>query len=256
MDNIEWLKQTDKPLFPDVLWSRPENKRTAGKLLVVGGHAQQFNEPSQAYTASLKAGIGTTRVLLPNSLQKTLGKAFPEAEFGASTPVGSFSRQALGLCLELADWADGALLAGDFGRNSETAILLENFLAKAAGQVTVAGDSLDYFLNEPERLLDRKGTTLVINFPKLQKILSGRLLLKHSMALAQVIEALSRFAASCPSALITAHSGQIIVVYKDRISTTKSNQYIGAGLAAYASVWQLQQPKKAFEALSTAVFCL
>src|SRR4051812_2319498 len=106
--DMNWLRQTtNKPLFPDVLWSRPENRRHAGKLLIVGGHKQEFNEVSAAYAASIKAGIGTVRVILPDSLQKTLGKMFPEAEYAASTPIGSFSRQALGTLLDVADWADG-----------------------------------------------------------------------------------------------------------------------------------------------------
>src|SRR5260221_160024 len=123
MENTNWLRQTKEPLFPDLLWSRPENKRHAGKLLIVGGNANGFATPARAYSAAAKAGIGTAKVLLPAALQKTLGKSFAEAEFALSTPSGSFSRQALDSLLDSANWADGVLLAGDFGRNSETAIL-------------------------------------------------------------------------------------------------------------------------------------
>ena len=43
-------KQTKaKPFFPDLLWSRPENKFHAGKLLIVGGNAQAALAPAQAY---------------------------------------------------------------------------------------------------------------------------------------------------------------------------------------------------------------
>src|SRR5437868_284792 len=130
MEDTNWLRQNREPLFPNILWSRPENKRYAGKLLIIGGHKQSFNDVSAAYSAALKAGIGTVRVILPDSLQKMLAKVFPEAEYAASTPIGSFSRQALGSLLDAADWADGVLLAGDLGRNSETAILLEAFVEK------------------------------------------------------------------------------------------------------------------------------
>jgi hypothetical protein len=134
MDRTFWQRQTaDKPLFPDLLWSRPETKRTAGKLLIVGGNAHGFSAAAEAYGAAAKAGIGTARVLLPDSLQKTVGKVFAAGEYAPSTPSGSFSQQALAELLELAQWADGVLLAGDFGRNSETAILLESFAAKYQG---------------------------------------------------------------------------------------------------------------------------
>src|SRR6476660_954324 len=97
MENTNWLKQApDKPLFPDLLWSRPENKRQAGKLLVVGGNGQGFASPAAAYGAAIAAGIGAAKVILPDSLEKTLGKSFPEAIFAPSTPSGSFARLALG----------------------------------------------------------------------------------------------------------------------------------------------------------------
>src|SRR3989344_7199327 len=109
-----WLKQsTDQPLFPDLLWSRPENKAQAGKLLIVGGNLHGFTAPAGAYSAAEKAGIGVVRVILPDKLQKTVGKMIPEADFVTSTPVGSFGRQALAQMIEDARWANGVLLAGD-----------------------------------------------------------------------------------------------------------------------------------------------
>src|SRR6185437_2415347 len=168
MENTSWLRQTsDKPLFPDVLWSRPENKRHAGKLLVVGGHQQSFSAVSEAYSAASKAGIGTARVVVPDKLQKMLTVVFPEADYAPSTLIGSFSRQALGSLLDLADWADGVLLAGDFGHNSETAVLLESFVTKYKGQVTLAGDAIDYFFQNSSVILDRKNASVVTSAPKL-----------------------------------------------------------------------------------------
>src|SRR3982750_2547854 len=119
MDRTYWHKQTaEKPLFPDMLWSRPENKRQAGKLLVVGGNVHGFAAAATAYAEAGKAGIGTARVLLPDSLQKTVGRVLEAGEYAPSTPSGSFSQRALAELLEMASWADGTLLAGDFGRNS------------------------------------------------------------------------------------------------------------------------------------------
>ena len=40
---------------------------------------------------------------------------------------------ALAPLLDLAQWADGVLLAGDIGRNSETTVLLETFMSKYHG---------------------------------------------------------------------------------------------------------------------------
>ncbi len=126
-----WHKQpVGKLLFPELEWSRPENKQFAGKLLIVGGNLHGFAAPAEAYAAAAKAGIGTAHVLLPDAIQKVVGHFIENGEFAASTPSGSFSQKALIELLEWCRWSDGVLFAGDLGRNSETAILVEKFLQK------------------------------------------------------------------------------------------------------------------------------
>ena len=253
MADTNWLKQLEEPLFPDILWSRPENRRHAGKLMIAGGHAQSFSAPSRAFTAASKAGAGTTRILLPNSLQKTVGKAFPEAEFAASTPIGSFSRNAMEPFLDLAAWSDGVLLAGDFGKNSETAVLLGNFIDKYDGQLNISGDALDYFIGESEKLINRPDTIITATFSQLQKLATPYAVLRQAADLAQVVKLLSEWSSLIKLEIITEHSGQTIVACAGRVSTTTGD--FSEDLAAYASVWRLQQPEKPFEALTTAVYC-
>jgi ADP-dependent NAD(P)H-hydrate dehydratase / NAD(P)H-hydrate epimerase len=237
------------------LWSRPENKRYAGKLLIVGGHAQTFNSVSDAYTAATKAGIGTTRVILPDKLQKMLSKIFPEAEYAASTSIGSFSRQALGSLLDASSWADAVLLVGDFGKNSETAILLESFIEKYSGPLAIVGDSLDYFLAHPSKLVERKDTLLIANISQLQK-LAAPILIQQKADFIRVIEQVSTWSGQIIPSIITIHSNQVIVGYRSQISTTLVKlDAPDTVLATYATVWWLQQPKKIFEALTTASYC-
>ncbi|MGA3150094.1 MAG: hypothetical protein ABSD10_00540 [Candidatus Saccharimonadales bacterium] len=258
MENTNWLKQTpDKPLFPDLLWSRPENKRQAGKLLIVGGSSHGFATPATAFVAAAKAGIGTARVLLPDSTRKILGTSFAEAIFAPSTPSGSFSRQASAELLENAEWAEGVLLAGDFGRNSETAILLDSFLDKYSGQVTVAQDGLDYFLGPSSKLVNRPNTVLVINLGKLQKLAKNNrpsTPVLHSMNLYELVTVLADWTNSCPATFITKHADNLVVASGGKVSTTpeRAESNWQTVLAAYASVWLLQQPQKPFETLSTA----
>jgi ADP-dependent NAD(P)H-hydrate dehydratase / NAD(P)H-hydrate epimerase len=171
VDRNYWHRQTtDAPLFPDLLWSRPENKLYAGKLLIVGGNAHGFAAAAEGYNYAHKAGIGSGRVLLPDALLKNVSKLFPEAEFAPSTPSGSFASSALGELLPMAHWADGILLAGDLGRNSETAILIESFLRKHSGQVTLTKDAIEYVTAQPTLVADRENTLLVLSFSQLQKL--------------------------------------------------------------------------------------
>jgi NAD(P)H-hydrate repair Nnr-like enzyme with NAD(P)H-hydrate dehydratase domain len=253
MENTSWLKQAKDPLFPDVLWNRPENRRYAGKLMIAGGHTQSFSAPSRAFAAASKAGAGTVRVLLPDSLQKTVGSGFSEAEFAASTSIGSFSRKALALYLDLADWSDWSLLAGDLGKNSETAVLLDNFIDKYGGGLSISGDGVDYFLNNSDKLINRQNTLIIATFSQLQKLASPHIALKQNSDLAQVISKLNEWTTAIKLEIVTEHSGQVIVGCNGRCSTTKGS--FDFDIAAYASVWRHQQPEQAFEALTTAVWC-
>ena len=252
MENTYWLRQTDKPLFEDVLWSRPENKQRAGKLLIVGGNLHGFSAPGTAYNAAVKVGIGTARVILPDKIQKTVGKSLPEAEFAPSSLSGSFSKEALAQILDSAQWADGVLLAGDFGKNSETAILLEKFVEKFDGQLTLSGDSVDYFLSNPIMAL-RRHNVIASNFGLLQKLVKPALI-KHVDDLMNLVGKLHEITQNNKAKLITYHQGHIIAADSGQVSTTPSKEVNLVDIAAYASVWWLQQPQKPFEALVSAVF--
>ena len=255
---MNWLKQTDNPLFPDVLWSRPENKRHAGKLIIIGGHAQSFSAVSEAFSEASHAGIGVSRVIVPDKLQRVLSKLFPEAEFAPSTDIGSFSRQALDMFLDAAEWGDGVLLAGDFGRNSQTAVLLESFIEKYTGACTLTGDALDYFFASSLRakVTKRPNTLLIGTVSQLQKLAEPNLI-QQSADFLKIIEQISAWARSIGPAVITQHSNQLIcAVGKNISSTPQKNPVSNVKLAAHAAVWRLQHPKKPFEAVTSTAYQL
>ncbi len=255
-----WHKQTaEQPLFPDLLWSRPEHKKQAGKLLIVGGNAHGFAAAAEAYSTAVTAGIGTARAALPDSLQKTVGRIFEAGEYAPSTPSGSFSQKALAELLAMGGWADGVLLAGDFGRNSETAILLEQLLAKFPGRLTLTQDALDYFTKAPEMLLQRKDTLLVLSFAQLQKLAASARFgtaFTFDMDFLRLVGALHDFTSQHQAAIIVKHLETILVSVRGQVSTTKlaAEQPVWrVRTAAAASVWWLQNSAKPFAALTTAV---
>lgn len=260
MDMDYWRKQAgDKPLFEDLLWSRPENKRLAGKLLIVGGNAHGFSAPAGAYQEAEKAGIGVARVILPDAIQKIVLSLFETAYFAPSTPSGSFSQQSLDTMLEHAAWADGVLLAGDLGRNSETAIALEKFIDKYSGQLTVTKDALEYFKDIPQKLLQRPETTVVASIAQLQKMAQNARLetpITFDISLIQLVETLHQLTTDFPASVIVKHLDQIIVASGGQVSTTQlaeDKEIWRVSTAAHASVWWLQNPTKPFEALTTSL---
>jgi hypothetical protein len=260
MATTYWRKQTSQaPLFPDMQWSRPENRTTAGKLLIVGGNAFGFAAAANAFQAAEKAGIGTARMLLPDSLRKIVGNTFIAGELAPSTPSGSFSQKALLELLTMAQWADGILTAGDLGRNSETAILVEKFLAKYNGQVTLTQDAVDYVMNAPEQVINRPETTLVLSFAQLQKLATNAKFITaftFDMDILRLVDALHDFTTKHQLRIVVKHLQNIFVAVDGQVSSTKldtDKRVWRVETAAHIATWWLQNPSKPFEALTSAL---
>jgi NAD(P)H-hydrate repair Nnr-like enzyme with NAD(P)H-hydrate dehydratase domain len=259
MDRTYWHKQTAaEPLFPDLEWSRPQTAATAGKLLIVGGNAHGFVAAANAFGEAEKAGAGSVQMLLPDSLRPLLGKTFIAGELAASTPSGSFSQKALVEFLTLSQWADGVLLAGDLGRNSETAILIEKFLSKHEGQVTITQDAVDYIVQAPQLVLNRPDTTLVLSFAQLQKFVTNAhftTAFTFDMDLLRLVDALHEFTEKYQVNIVTKNLQNIFVAVDGHVSSTKLGTELKVWrvkTASKAAVWWMQNPSKPFEALTTA----
>lgn len=253
-----WRKQATEPLFPDLIWSRPEHKQQAGKLLIIGGNLHGFSAPAGAYQHSLNAGVGAAKVLLPNALQKTVGRILEHGEYAPSTPSGSFNQQALATWLEWSQWSDGILLAGDLGRNSETAITIENFTTKTSRPMTITKDAIDYFYTQPVAILDRPQTTLVLSLAQLQKLSRKAPLetaLSFSFGLAQYVQWLHDFTQKHTCNIISYHHENIIVAAGGQVITTQVGEQKSWRLktATHAAVWWLQNPNKPLEALTSSL---
>lgn len=252
-------QQPGKPLFSNVLWSRPEQKNTAGKLAIIGGSSSGFNSVSETYAAANQAGAGTIRVLLPDSLKKTLSKFWPESEFASANKGGSFAANALAEWLNLATWADGIILCGDLGKNSETAILFERFLEENKNLVTIAGDSLALALDTPTQLFEQNQLTLVLELDMLQRLLNAiryPMTMRSDQNIYQLADLLHALTQSYPWAVITQHEGFFFVAYAGDVSTTpKTNQSLLAAGSA-GSLWRIQQPAKPFAAITSGLYDL
>jgi ADP-dependent NAD(P)H-hydrate dehydratase / NAD(P)H-hydrate epimerase len=258
MDSTYWRRQQpDSPLFGDITWSRPESKLHAGKLTIIGGNAHGFGAPGAAYNEALEAGIGVCKVLLPDAVKKTVKYVLPDAKYGPSNPSGSFSKQALTDFLEAANWADGTLLAGDMGRNSETAILLERFVQEYNGILVVTQDAADYFKSFPQLLIQRPNTALVISLAQLQKIFINAPLLTpitYGMTLPQLAIALHQFTEKYPLIVSVKHHDTVFVAHDGQvISTPNTDTPWRVRKAARASVYWVQNPSRPLQAITTSL---
>ncbi len=262
MDNTFWHKQGTEALFPDLEWNKPERRNHAGKICIIGGNVHSLNAPAKAYETIQKTGPSAIKIVLPDKTKPLIGKVLPEALYLPSTASGEFARDGEVELLDHLIWADTILLPGDVGRNSETTILLEDSLEAYEGLIVLTRDALDSLSANPDALLSREKTTLVVSFAQLQKLIKNLSIaqaLTFSMDLVKLVDFLKNFTQQNNADIITLHQNQLIVASSGRISTTKLKlseepQHWRADVASLAACYQTWYPNQAFEACTEAVF--
>lgn len=260
MDYSYWKKQTpDQPLYPDIEWSKPENRYQAGKLGIVGGNKLGFAGVAEAYSVAKQAGVGEIRVILPDVLRKTIPSAITDALFAPTNPSGSLSKDAAPELHNLTAWASTILLIGDAGRSSETAILYEQFLEDYSGQLVITRDAMDLVKNSAQAVVDRPNTLLVVSFAQLQKLFQSVYypkVLTFSMQLTNLVEALHKFTISYPVSIAVLHKEHFIIASGGEVVTMPwdNPMMIWRGnVAAKAAVYWLWNPSKLLEATATSL---
>lgn len=256
-----WKKQTPgKPLFPDVEWSKPEQRSKAGKLAIIGGNKLGFAGVADGYAAANSAGAGAIRVLLPDVLKKTIPTLITDTVFAATNQSGSLSIDARTEMQAIGEWADGVLLIGDAGRSSETAILYEKFISSYQGQLTVTRDAVDLVKNSAKLLVDRPDTLLVVSFAQAQKIFQSVYypkVLTFSMQLTNLVEALHKFTITYPVTIMTLHKDNLLIASAGNVVSSPWDEPMAiwrGNTAARASTYWLWTPKKPLEAASSSLF--
>jgi len=255
-----WHKQTPgTPLFSDIEWQRPEHKSLAGKLLIVGGNKLGFAAVAQAYNDALAAGVGECRAILPDALKPVIDKFALDCVYVPTNPSGGMSKDALRPLEAAAAWADAILLIGDAGRNSETAIMMEQFLSRSRKPAMITRDAVDLLRNNTPELLQREQTTFVLSLAQLQKMFQAVYYPKailFSMQLSTLVETLHKFTISYPVTLVVFHQNQLVVAHDGQVSTTPWEEVMmiwRGSVAAKASVYWLQNLNRPFEAMTASI---
>ncbi|MDR0957031.1 MAG: hypothetical protein LBM09_00425 [Candidatus Nomurabacteria bacterium] len=285
MNESWWQKQeSGKPLFPDILWSKPENRDFAGRLAIIGGNAHSFAGVALAYKTALTVGVGKVRVIMPDVLKKVVCNTenpsrHPELVSGSirfrnkfgmtiknddcffapSNPSGGLSKEALPNLYAVAEWADAMLFIGDSGQNSETAALAETFLSQdQTTPVVITRDAVDLVKNIGENLLNRGATHLIVSLNQLQKIFQSVYyprVVMFSQGVKQVAETLHKFTTTYPVMLTLWHGENLFVAHGGRVITQPFAQPLriwSGELAVRQTAWQIWNPKKTVEAIVTS----
>lgn len=167
-----WEQQKDKPLFPDLLWSRPENKALLPKVSIVGGSKHGFVKAAAVYQNVLETGSSSLKLLLPDALKDSL-PANSDFIFIESTKTGSFSSSLFDNLRAIQASSDIVIVSEDSGKESELTQALHKIISEdncdlmMVGESALANDS--YF----DDIINRqKNTVFVIEPRQLQKITS------------------------------------------------------------------------------------
>lgn len=255
-----WHRQTaDKPLFPDVEWNKPERRDQAGKLGIIGGNKLGFAGVAASYQVALQAGAGEVRVLLPDVLKKTIPAVITDTIFASTNPSGSLAREATIEMQALGTWADGILLIGDAGRNSETALAYEDFISTYEGPLTITRDAIDLVKNNNHLLVDRPNTLLIASFAQIQKLFQSVYypkILTFNMQLTQLVEALHKFTITYPVHIVVLHKDTLLIAGGGEVVTHawENPMTIWRGdTAARAATYWLWNRAKPLPAIATSI---
>lgn len=260
MENLPyWQKQEPgKPLFPDIEWSKPEQRSRSGKLGIIGGNQLGFAGLSDSYSFALKSGIGEIKMLLPDNLKSKLNQLSSDIIYGKSNPSGGLGQNSISEFRSLGDWADSLLFIGDCGKNSETAILYEKFVTEYEKPITITRDAIDLLVNSFSTIVNKSNVLLVASFPQIQKLFQAVYypkVLTFSMQLTNLIEALHKFTITYPIKIaVYQHENMILAIDGKVITTASSNPMdIWRGkTASKASVYWTWNQAKPLEAIATS----
>lgn len=259
MNHEYWKQQTpEKPLFPDIIWSKPEQRQMRGRLGIVGGNKLGFLSVAQSYKTASDNGAGEVRILLPDALKKSLPITISNAIYGSTNPSGSLSGEAITELKALGEWASGMLFIGDCGRNSETAVLYESFLSNYNGPVTITRDAFDLIRYNASIFLDRPKTHLFLSFAQLQKlfqIVYYPKVLTFSMQLSNLVEILHKFTITYGVVISVFFKDTLIVAYDGKVTTTACSEAMGiwnGRIPTKAATFWLWTPEKPIESITAS----
>ncbi|MBI4867027.1 MAG: NAD(P)H-hydrate dehydratase [Candidatus Wallbacteria bacterium] len=120
------------------------HKGDYGRVLVIGGSRGMVGAAVLAARSAVRAGAGLVKLVVPASQQPVAASMTPEVMTYAAqeTTHGTFSRDAVGACRELSQWADVTLIGPGLGRGAQIDAFVRELVATADGPMVLDADAL------------------------------------------------------------------------------------------------------------------
>lgn len=260
MSEPSYTIQTDEPLFASVLYNRPVSRHGAGRLLIVGGHSNQFSLPTAMYEVAQATGLGECQVALPDNLARLLGGA-PGTFFLPTNPSGSISMQAMGKITELAESTDAVAIGASLSNNSDTAMLVEHLALKLPTALIFFADALTLLQTNISAVTDNSNALVIATMPEVFKIcglLGIPIQIRPHAGLTNKLEIIHnlRAAINCELAV---YGTEIVVASNLDFTVTPINYRLSLQPAliytVLATLW-IQNPRDRRAGLTTAAYLL
>lgn len=254
------MSQKDEPLFQDILWNRPTSIGRAGRILILGGQKHEFSQIQHIFEIAEASGVGEIKGAMPDSLRRFL-PGLDVGYFLPSTQSGSIARSALGELLHIAQDYDCIIIGANITNNSETAILIESIVRKTELPIVITQEAISILKFNPDLITGNPNVLVVSTMPGIFELANNHhipMAIKPNtgvMGKMQIIEQLVQIS-KCQYFVA---DQEVVVAADGKFSLTKletslsQNSSIPIGVA---SVFWVQNPNKAFDALTTAAYIL
>lgn len=255
---LTYTLQTEKPLFPDLLWSRPTLRSRGRRLLIVGGHKHEFSLVQDIYQVAEAAGIGEAQAALPDTLQRLVGGG----EFGHFLPAtiaGSLGKAALGELLHTAKDYDGVIIGANLTNNSETGIMIESLISQSEQPVVITEETINTLKFQPELITGNPKALVITTMNGLFALANHHhmpLAIRSNSGLMGKLEIIHQLVSISECSYLV-FDNEVIVAAEGEMSVTQ----LPIGLTdqpgvmiGLASTFWLQQRSRPFEALTIAAF--
>ena len=250
-----WTEQLAEPLFPDIIWNKPQSKIHGPHLTLIGGYRDHFANISQAYSRLLAIStIINLELSLADSLKpliRHLNLACP-IYYLPTNKTGNLSLKAFETILEIISAISVIYLAGDLSNNSETILLIEQLIDNLTNIIFINSELLQSLLASDCNYLNKNNIVLFFNPSQLQKWLINShfpMAFKSTMNLLSWAELLHQISLAYHFYLICTYQNQIFLAHRGQIYSQQLNSNLPIDQANYLIINAMaEQPNNQLKA--------
>ncbi len=235
-------------------------KNRGGRLLVLGGQKNQFNELQAIYQIAEAAGIGEIQAVMPDTLRRIVGET-GFARFVPASNSGSLGKTALGQILHLAGDSDAIIIGANLTNNAETAMLVESLIRELDSRIIFTEEAFELLKFHPELITGNPKALVITTMGGLFALANNHhmpIATNPSSGVIGKMEILEQLASISKSQYLV-FDGKVMVAAESEMSLTPLSASLGslpAAAVGLAATFWVQHSSKPFTALTTAAYVL